>query len=455
MGHIKRILIANRGEIALRIIKTCHELGIFTILAVSEADRDSLPARRADRVVCIGPAQSSESYLNLGVLVTAAWALRADAIHPGYGFLAEQPELAEACLEYGLKFIGPSSQCLRDMGNKLLARQMVGAMGLPTIPGSQKVDDLAEAMEFAHKVGFPLLIKAAAGGGGRGIVIVQEASELAGLLDATSAEVKAAFGDGTLYLERYISNARHIEVQIVADQHGNVIHLGDRDCSIQRRYQKVIEEAPSPCVPPRLREAICQTAVRIARGIGYDSVGTVEFILDQDSGDFYFLEMNTRIQVEHPVSEQISGVDLVAEQIRIAEGQPLSLTQEQVCLTGHAIECRITAELAQEGFQPCPGRIEQWQPPQGEGIRLDTHCYEGYLVPPYYDSLLAKLIAWGGDRREALGRMQQALAAFQVSGVSTTVPFLSWVIQQEAFAAGGTNNKWLEELLQAQRGCQQ
>ncbi len=451
MGNISKVLIANRGEIANRVIRACRELGIFTVLAVSEADRDSLPAQLADRAVCIGPAQSSASYLNIGVLITAALGTGADAIHPGYGFLAEQPQLATACQQNGIKFIGPSSQTLRDMGNKLMARQMVRDLGLPTIPGSQKVSDPQQATELSQEIGFPLLLKAAAGGGGRGIVVVNEAAELPGLLDATSAEVEAAFGDGTLFLERYIPNARHIEVQILGDQQGNVIHLGERDCSIQRRYQKVIEEAPSPAVSAQLREDICQAAVTITESIAYEGAGTVEFVLDQDRGEFYFLEMNTRIQVEHPVTEMISGVDLVQEQLRIASGEPLSLSQDQVRLTGHAVECRITAESAHNDFQPCPGRIEKWKRPPGEHVRVDTHCYSGYLVPPYYDSLLAKLITWGQDRDQAIERMQLALDEFQVSGVETTIPFLSQVIKQAAFREGKTNTRWLEKYLKAQK----
>lgn len=449
MGTISRVLIANRGEIATRVIRACQDLGIYTVAAVSEADRESLPARMADRVVCIGPAQSASSYLNVGVVITAAQGTGADAIHPGYGFLAEQPELAAACEEYGIKFIGPSSQNLRDMGNKLLAREIVRGLGIPTIPGSEQVQNPCEAVALSQEIGFPLLLKAAAGGGGRGIVVVRAPDELVSLLDATSTEVKAAFGDGTLYLERYIPNARHIEVQIVADRQGNVIHLGERDCSIQRRYQKVIEEAPSPAVSARLREEICQAAVTIAQSIAYENVGTVEFVLDQDRGEFFFLEMNTRIQVEHPVSEQISGVDLVQEQLRIAGGEPISLSQDQVRLQGHAIECRITAEAAQEGFQPCPGRIEQWSPPQGENVRLDTHCYPGYLVPPYYDSLLAKLITWGPDRQQAIAHMQRALEGFRVSGVATTIAFLSEITRYPDFIEGKTNTRWLEELLSA------
>ncbi len=451
MADISKVLIANRGEIALRVIKACQELGLATVLAVSEADRDSLPARTADRAVCIGPAPSAQSYLNLGVLVTAALGTGANAIHPGYGFLAEQPELATACGERGIKFIGPSAENLRDMGNKLLARQMASQLGVPIIPGSEKVESPEAAVALSAKIGFPLLLKAAAGGGGRGIVVVNRPEELPGLLDATSAEVKAAFGDGTLYLERYIPNARHIEVQIMADQHGNVVHLGERDCSIQRRYQKVIEEAPSPAVSPELREAICKAAVDIAKSISYENVGTVEFVLDQDRGEFFFLEMNTRIQVEHPVTEMVSGVDLVQEQLRIAGGQPLSVSQDQVSPQGHAIECRITAEAASRDFAPCPGRIQQWEPPRGEHLRLDTHCYPGYLVPPYYDSLLAKLIAWGPDRAQATARMARALEEFQVSGVDTTIGFLARVIGQAEFQEGKTNTRWLEGFLQEQK----
>lgn len=447
MKDISRVLVANRGEIAVRIIRACKHLGIETVMAVSEADRESMAAKIADRTVCIGPPRALDSYLKVDTLVAAALGTRSDAIHPGYGFLAEQPELADSCEKEGLIFIGPTPENLRQMGNKLLAREMVAGYGIPTIPGSKKVGDAKEAVGVAEKLGFPVLLKAAAGGGGKGIVIAQDSETLAAAFDTTSAEARAAFGDGTLYMEHFITNARHIEVQLLADLHGNVIHLRERDCSIQRRYQKVIEESPSTAVSPELRGRICQAAVNIARNIGYRNAGTVEFILDQDIGEFFFLEMNTRIQVEHPVSEQITGIDLVQEQIKIASGQPLSFSQGDVRFSGHAIECRITAESPEAGFRPCPGRIEKWFPPQGEGIRIDTHCYPGYFVPPYYDSLLAKVITSGATRSVAIERMQYALKNLIVAGVDTVIPFLIRVLEDPDYVSGRVNTRWLENKL--------
>jgi len=448
MKGLSRVLVANRGEIAVRIIKACRDLGIETVAAVSEADRDSLPARMADRAVCIGPARVLDSYLRVNTLVTAARGTGADAIHPGYGFLAEQPELAECCQENGIIFIGPSAKSLREMGNKLLARELVKSCGVPVIPGSEKVRDGEEAAAAAEKAGYPVLLKGAAGGGGRGIVIVRTPEEIKKIFDIVSSELHAAFGDGTIYIERFIPNARHIEVQVIGDKFGRVVHLGERDCSIQRRYQKVIEEALSPAVTPELREKIWETAVTIAREIGYENAGTIEFIFDQDTGQFYFLEMNTRIQVEHPVTEEITGVDLVKEQLRVAAGLPLSFAQEEIQIKGHAIECRITAEMAEAGFRPCPGRIDRWIPPEGPGIRVDSHCYSGYLIPPYYDSLLAKVIASGPSRPEALDRMRFALENFTVSGVQTTIRFLSSIINHPDYVSGKINTKWLENKLQ-------
>lgn len=447
MGKISRVLVANRGEIAVRIIKACRALGIEAVAAVSEADKDSLPARIADRVVCIGPAHPAGSYLNVEAIVTAAIGTGADAVHPGYGFLAEQPELAEACARYGLKFIGPKAETLRLTGNKLLARQTVKGCGVPVIPGSENVSRLTDALVASEEIGFPLLIKAAAGGGGRGMRIVKAPEELEEAFETARVEARTAFGDETLYLERYIPNARHIEVQVFGDCFGNVIHVGERDCTLQRRYQKIIEEAPAPTVSAELREELHRAAVTIAKYVRYENAGTVEFILDQDTGRFYFLELNARIQVEHPVTEMIGGIDLVQEQIRVAAGNPLSLSQSEVRLTGHAIECRITAESAARGFQPCPGRITRWRMPEGPGVRVDSHCYEGYFVPPYYDSLLAKLITFGADRTEAIKRMQQALGNFDVSGVETTIPFLQLLINHPDYLAGKVNTKWVENLL--------
>lgn len=455
MSRISRVLVANRGEIAVRIIKACRELGIETVAAVSEADKESLPAKMADRSVCIGPARAIDSYLKTNTIIAAALGTGSDAIHPGYGFLAEQPELADACNEHGIAFIGPSVDALRQMGNKLFARRIVESCGMPVIPGSERVAGAREAIEAAEEVGYPVLLKGAAGGGGKGIVIARNAEEIASVFDTVSTEVHAAFGDGTIYIEHYIPNVRHIEVQVLGDRLGNLIHLGERDCSIQRRYQKLIEESPSVAVTPALREEICSAAVVIAKRIQYAGAGTVEFILDRDSGRFYFLEMNTRIQVEHTVTEEVTGVDLVKEQIRIASGEPLGLKQEDIHQHGHAIECRITAERADAGFLPCPGWIREWIPPQGPGIRIDTHCFPGYFIPPYYDSLLAKVITRGSDRTEAIERMRYALENFSVSGVDTTIPFLLTLLRKPDYLKGEINTRWLENTLASRKDGEQ
>lgn len=443
---IKRMLVANRGEIAVRIIKACKELGIETVAAVSEADKESLPAKIADRSICIGPPRPVDSYLKVDTLICAALGTHCDAVHPGYGFLAEQPEMAEACLNHGIIFVGPSIENLRQMGNKLLARKIVKEFGIPVIPGSEKVSNVAEALKKSEEMGFPILIKAAAGGGGRGIKIVNNPDELKTTFETAAAEARVAFGDETLYIEHYIQNARHIEVQVVADHFGNVIHIGERDCSIQRRYQKIIEEAPAPSISDEMKQAIRNAGVNIAKRIGYRSVGTVEFIYDQDRDQFYFLEMNTRIQVEHPVSEMISGIDLVKEQIKIADNIALEISQSDVKLEGHSIECRVNAESPEEGFQPYPGRITQWNLPKGDGIRVDTHCFSGYVVPPYYDSLIAKVITRGINRSEAIEKIQYALDSFIISGIPTTIPFLKFLITQKDFIAGKVNTRWVEEL---------
>jgi len=416
------------------------------VAAVSAADQDSLPAKMAERAVCIGPHAPAQSYLNIGAIVTAALGTGCDAVHPGYGFLAERPELGRACAKHGLVLIGPKPEQIAWMGDKLSARQTARELGIPLIPGSSMVRDVAEALSAAESVGYPVLLKAAAGGGGKGMKTVMAPENLQTVFLEATGEARAAFADGRLYLERFIPNARHIEVQILADAHGQAVHLFERDCSVQRRYQKMIEEAPSPVVSPGLRAEVCQAALRIARHIGYESAGTVEFVLDQDRGEFYFLEMNTRIQVEHPVTEMITGLDLVQEQIRIAAGEPLGLSQEQVTISGHAIECRVNAELAEAGFRPSPGRIGQWRPPEMEGVRVDTHCLPGYTVPPFYDSLLAKVIAVGRDREGALARMQEALHRFQVEGIDTTIPFLSSVLSHPDFLAGKISTRWLENV---------
>jgi acetyl-CoA carboxylase biotin carboxylase subunit len=449
---LKRVFIANRGEIAVRVIRACRVLGLETIAAVSEADRDSLAAELADRAMIIGPAPPAESYLNIAAVLGAAVEAGADALHPGYGFLAEQPALASACAERGIKFIGPDAEAIAAMGNKLSARQQAREIGVPVVPGSASVRTQEDAALVARDIGYPLLIKAAAGGGGRGIKIVTEAPGLDDAFATASAEARAAFGDETLYMERYVGNARHIEVQVLGDGEGGVVHVGERDCSVQRRYQKVVEEAPAPGLTDGLRGDIRTAAVTLAEAIRYENAGTVEFIVDGDRDAFYFLEMNTRIQVEHPVTEMVTGLDLVAEQLRIAGGEGLSVAQSDIGSQRHAIECRITAEDAAAGFQPSPGRIEAWEPPVGEGIRVDTHCRAGDIVPPFYDSLLAKLIVTGDNRLQAVARLQDALARFTVTGVSTTIPFLRLLACQLDFVKGGVNTRWLEANLEDLKG---
>ncbi|MBU1902443.1 MAG: acetyl-CoA carboxylase biotin carboxylase subunit [Proteobacteria bacterium] len=447
MKGISRVLVANRGEIAVRIIRACRDLGIETAVTVSEADRESLPAKLADRAVCIGPPAPMQSYLKVDTIVAAALGTGSDAIHPGYGFLAEQPKLAEVCAAHGLVFVGPKANDIRRMGDKLYARKLVEGLGVSIIPGSELVCHFGEAAEAAEKIGYPILLKAAAGGGGKGMKIVEKSEDLRTVFDEASVEALSAFGDDRIYVEHYIPNARHIEVQIIGDRFGNVIHLFERDCSLQRRYQKMVEEAPSSAVSPELREDICKTAVRIVKHIGYENAGTIEFMLDQDEGRFYFLEMNTRIQVEHPVTEMITGVDLVKEQFKVAAGNPISFAQDEVKWSGHAIECRINAESPNAGFAPFPGRITKWNPPTGEGIRVDSHCYAGYFVPPYYDSLLAKLITWGRDRDQAIQSMQEALMGFTVSGVDTTIPFHRFIMKNPDYLRGQVNTGWIEKTL--------
>ena len=444
---LNRVLVANRGEIALRIIRACQQMGIETVLAASAADRDSLPARAADRTVCIGPAPSARSYLDIGAIVTAAKGTGADAVHPGYGFLSEKPELAEACMREGLIFIGPTAEQIRAMGNKLQARERAKALGLPMLPGSEHVATWHEAAEVAARIGFPVLLKAASGGGGRGMKVVNQPGELQRLFESASEEARAAFGDNMLYLERYLAKARHVEVQVLGDAFGNLVHLGERDCSLQRRHQKLVEESPAPGIGAELRRAICAAGVTLAQSIGYQSAGTVEFLFDEDAGRFHFLEMNTRIQVEHPVSEMVTGIDLVQEQLRVARGEALRFRQDDIVFRGHASECRINAEVPAEGFRPSPGRVTEWEPPQGPNIRLDSHCHAGYGVPPYYDSMIGKLIVYGSDREEALQRMRQALARFRISGIGTTLEFLRHVMADPDFAAGRVSTLGVERLI--------
>jgi acetyl-CoA carboxylase biotin carboxylase subunit len=445
---VTRVLIANRGEIAVRIIRACQSLGIETVAAVSDADRESMAAKMAHRAVCIGPARSADSYLKVENLMAAAQGTACDALHPGYGFLSERPALAQACADNKITFVGPSADNITMMGDKLEARKIARAAGVPLVPGSDHARDPREAVQIAEQIGYPLLLKASAGGGGRGIKLVWNPNEMENTFRTAAAEARAAFGNDTLYMERFVGNARHIEVQILGDHHGNVIHLGERDCSLQRRHQKIVEEAPAYALSPEVRAKICHAAAALAQSIGYRSAGTIEFIYDNDTADFYFLEMNTRIQVEHPVTEMITGVDIVAQQLLIARGEPLSFKQPDIEFTGHAIECRITAESPQHGFRPCPGLIAAWQPPQGPGIRLDTHCYPGYFVPPYYDSLLAKLIVHASTRAEAADRTKRALNNFQVSGIDTLIPFLEIVIGDSGYRAGKVNTRWLEKTLE-------
>ncbi len=444
---ISRIFIINRGEIAVRIIRSCKVLGIETVLAVSEADQTSLPARLADKTICIGPANAAKSYLNIPVIITSALSVGADAIHPGYGFLAEVPELAKACAENGLIYVGPQPDHISKMGNKLVARAIAQECGVPVLPGSEKVSSFEEVIATVEKIGFPIMLKAASGGGGRGMKIVTDPTNLQTIFESASAEAKAAFGDGTIYVEKYIANARHIEVQVLGDKYGNVIHLGERDCSTQRRHQKLVEEAMAPIISEELRQDIRNAAVKLGKNISYENAGTVEFIVDQDEETFYFLEMNTRIQVEHPVTEAVTGIDLIEEQINIANGEKLKFNQLDITFTGHAIECRINAEVPEEGFRPTPGLITKWEMPQGPGIRVDTHCYQGYTVPVYYDSMIAKVIVHGNDRAHAIQRMLVALDEFSVEGISTTIPFLKQVLQDEEFSSGHVHTRLLEKIL--------
>jgi acetyl-CoA carboxylase, biotin carboxylase subunit len=445
---VTRVFVANRGEIAVRVIRACKTLGIETVAAVSEADQESLAAKLAIRAVCIGPARAADSYLKPQALVAAALATGCDALHPGYGFLSEKSELAQLCADHKITFVGPTPQNIIEMGDKLAARRLAASCGVPTTPGSDKARNHQEAAALAERIGYPVLLKASAGGGGRGIKLVHSTREMEATFTIASAEARAAFGDDTLYMEKYIDNARHIEVQVLGDRFGNVIHLGERDCSLQRRHQKIIEEAPAACIDEGLREKICHAGVALASTIGYQNAGTVEFIFDQDTQQFYFLEMNTRIQVEHPVTEMITGVDIVAQQFLIARGVPLSIRQADVYFKGHAVECRINAESPSHGFRPCPGRITHWRPPEGAGIRVDSHCFTGYFVPPYYDSLLAKLIVHGGNRSDAVARTRQALGGFRIEGIDTGIPFLQAVIDDPDYLDGKLNTRWLEQKLE-------
>ena len=439
----KKVLIANRGEIALRIIRACRELDIQTVAVYSEADRESLHVRFADDDVCIGPPPGKDSYLKIPRLIAAAEITGADAIHPGYGFLAENAEFAETCRASGITFIGPTPEQIRVMGDKASARRAMSEVGVPIVPGTPgPVEDVEDALVFAREIGFPVIIKAAAGGGGKGMRVARDPDDFARSFQLARSEALSAFGNGDVYVEKFLERPRHVEFQILGDTHGNVIHLGERDCSVQRRHQKLIEEAPCPVMTPDLRERMGEAAVRGAKAINYVGAGTIEMLLDED-GSFYFMEMNTRIQVEHPVTEMLTGVELVKEQIRVAAGLPLSVTKMPE-LRGHVIECRVNAEDPSRNFQPSPGKIETFHQPGGPGVRIDTHAYAGYTVPPFYDSMIAKVIVQGNTREEALKRMQIALESFVIEGIRTTMPFLARVMQHPGFQAGQVHTKWLE-----------
>ena len=443
---IRRILIANRGEIAVRIIRTCRKLGIETVLAVSAADRDALPATLADRTVCIGPARSSESYLKAETIVQAALGTQADAIHPGYGFLSERPALAQLCEAHGVVFIGPTAAQIESVADKLRARAEAVSAGVPVAPGAT-VTSVAEAVAAARDIGTPLLVKAASGGGGRGMKRVDRLEDLPGAMELAAAEAQAAFGDARVFLERYIASARHVEVQVLGDGRGGVNHLGERDCSVQRRYQKLLEESPAYGLAEDCRRRLHEAAVRFAARLSYRGAGTVEFLVDQQQDSFYFLEMNARIQVEHPVTEAVTGYDLIAEQIAIANGAGPSFAQSDVEITGCAIECRVNAEDPHNGFAPSPGTVREAGWPAGDGIRVDTHIVPGARVPPYYDSLLGKIIAHGPDRRSALGRLQSAISATRLVGVKTNLSFHAMLLADPEFQAGAVDTGYVERLL--------
>lgn len=444
---LSKILIANRGEIALRIIRACRELGIETVAVYSEADEQSLHVQLADAAICIGPASSGESYLRPERIIAAAEIADVDGIHPGYGFLAEDADFAEQCEECKIKFIGPRSSAIRMMGDKAVARETVKKAGVPTVPGSAgAIATAEEALKVAEEIGFPVIIKAVSGGGGRGMRLAHNSFSFQKEFAAASNEAAKAFGDGSVYVEKYIEEPRHIEFQILADEHGNVIHLGERDCSVQRRHQKVIEEAPSPFLTPELREEMGKAAIAAAKACDYWNAGTIEFLVDKNR-NFYFIEMNTRIQVEHPVTEEVTGIDLIKQQFRIASGEPLKYKQEDITFDRHAIEVRICAEDPARNFAPCPGEITLYYPPGGHGVRIDSHVYGGYVVPPYYDSMIAKVITYGPTRELALDRMYRALSEYLIRGIRTNISFARAIVRDPIFAEGGATTKFIEDFL--------
>ena len=443
---IKKVLVANRGEIAVRIIRACREMGIETVAVYSQADEEALHTQLADEAICIGPASSSESYLNMEQIISATLVSGADAIHPGFGFLSENSKFVELCEKCNITFIGPSSEVIQKMGNKAQARSTMIEAGVPVIPGSKEaVRDVSRGAEIAEEIGYPVMIKAALGGGGKGMRVAETRETFAASFQTAQKEAQMAFGDGTMYLERFVRNPRHIEFQILADCYGNVIHLGERDCSIQRNHQKMIEESPSVVIDEELRSRMGQAAVQAAKAAGYTNAGTIEFLLERD-GQFYFMEMNTRIQVEHPVTEWVTGVDLIQEQLRVASGMPLSVTQGEVRLSGHAIECRINAENPAKNFRPCPGKITEMHLPGGFGVRVDTAAYDGYVIPAFYDSMLAKLIVHGRTREEAIARMRSALGEVVIEGVDTNVDYLYSILNEEEYLAGRADIEFVERL---------
>jgi acetyl-CoA carboxylase, biotin carboxylase subunit len=439
-----KILIANRGEIAVRIIRACREMGIETVAVYSEADKDAIHTQMADEAVCIGPAAAKDSYLNIQNIISATVLTGAQAIHPGFGFLSENSKFAKMCNECNITFIGPDPDCIENMGNKSNARDIMIKAGVPVVPGSKgSIKDEKELLKVAKEIGYPVMVKASAGGGGRGIRVVYEESELIKSYENARAEAKAAFGDETIYMERFVENPKHIEIQILGDSFGNVVYLGERDCSMQRRNQKVLEEAPCSIMTEELRNSMGETAVRAAKAVNYNNAGTIEFLLDKHN-NYYFMEMNTRIQVEHPITEMITGIDLIKEQIKIASGEKLDFTQEDVVLNGHSIECRINAEDARRGFMPSPGKIQDLYLPGGFNVRIDSAVYSGYVIPPFYDSMIAKLIVHGKNREEAICKMRRALGEFLIEGVHTNIDFQFELINSEEFIKGTYNTKFIE-----------
>lgn len=442
---IKKLLIANRGEIAVRIIRACKELDIETVAVFSEADREALHVQLADEAYCIGPTASKDSYLNFTNIISVAKLTESDAIHPGYGFLAENADFAELCKECNITFVGPSADAISKMGTKDVARETMRQAGVPIVPGSKGIiESIDEAKKLANEMGYPVIIKATAGGGGKGIRVAQDEQALIKGIEITQQEAATAFGNPGVYIEKYIEDFRHVEIQVLADTHGNTIHLGERDCSIQRRLQKLLEETPSPALDENIRTQMGKAAVKAAEAVQYTGAGTVEFIFDHVNKKFYFMEMNTRIQVEHPVTEMVTGIDLIKEQIKVASGEKLSVTQSEVTFNGWSIECRINAENPEKNFMPSPGKIEMYLPPGGLGVRVDSAVYPGYSIPPYYDSMIAKLITYGATREEAIARMKRALSEFVIEGVSTTIPFHLRLLDHEKFVSGDFNTKFLE-----------